>query len=266
MKNVLVSIVLVLLPALGIFAQSPTLQTVISKLENSLNQRPHYQFDFSSRERFPDGYSEGSGTVQLYSDPLLIKMRQTAPLSDTEITYEPSKHNGKLLVKPKGMPKGILLSPNAPKIRKHSHHSILDIGFQTTLDFIKRANEKYDKQAISIRPATTLDGKHCILLSIKLTDVAKTKQITLEESTSLYSLAKQYDISEYKIIELNGLKSNKKVQAGTTLTLPLHYAHTIELYLDKTSYLPITQIIYDELGLLEQYDYRNIKKLKKIDQ
>lgn len=249
----------------AVFCQSPTLASVISKLESSIQQLSNYQFDFNSRERFPHGYTEGSGTVQLYFDPRIIKMKQTAPLSDTEIIYDAGKHEDKLLVKPKGLPKGLLLSPNAPKIRKHSHHSLLDIGFQNVLDFLNHSKSVYEDQfeeMVTIKPSKTLDGATCLLLSIRLTNEALTQQITVDQTTSIQTLAKQHHISEYKIIELNQLKSYRKITAGTSLVLPKHYAHRIDLYLDKSTYLPITQIIYDELGLLEHYDYRNIKKIK----
>lgn len=249
----------------SVFGQSPTLTTVINKLEQSIQQLSNYQFDFSSRERFPNGYTEGSGTVQLYFDPIIIKMKQTAPLKDTELLYDSGKNKDKILVKPKGLPKGLLLSPNAPKIRKHSHHSILDIGFQNVLDFLKHSQALYGdqfEQMVTIHSAKTLDGKNCLLLSINLTNKTVTEQITVEQTISIKTLAKQRHISEYKIMELNNLKSYRKIQAGTTLNLPKHYAHSIDLYLDKSTFLPITQIIYDESGLLEHYDYRNIKTIK----
>lgn len=265
MKQIVLILFCLLFLSTSIFCQSPTLGAIINKLEGSIQQLSNYQFDFSSRERFSDGYTEGSGTVQLYFDPVVIKMIQTAPLKDTELLYDSSKDKDKILVKPKGLPKGLLLSPNAPKIRKHSHHSILDIGFQNVLDFLKHSQTVYGdqfEQMVTVQPAKTLDGKSCLLLSINLTDEAVTEQITIEQTTSLQELAKQRHISEYKIMELNNLKSYRKITAGTTLKLPKHYAHSIDLFLDNSTFLPITQIIYDESGLLEHYDYRNIKTIR----
>jgi len=244
------------------YSQSPTLSTVLTEMESSIKKLSNYQFEFSSRERFPDGFTEGNGIVQLYFDPLIIRMKQTAPLSETEIIYDTRKNENKLLVKPKALPKGILLSPNAPKIRKQSHHPILDIGFKNVLEFFQHSQTKYRnelEEMTTISTGKTPTGTPCWLLSINFTNQAETKEITLEESTSIDELAKQHHINPYKLLEVNGFRSYKRLPAGTTLKLPLHYAQSIDLYLDKNTFLPITQVIYDEKGLLEQYDYRNIK-------
>jgi len=48
------------------------------------------------------------------------------------------------------------------------------------------------------------------------------------------------------------------VKAGQVLRVPTSYAKSIELWIDKELMLPIRQVIFDDKGKYEEYEYRSL--------
>lgn len=230
---------------------------VIAKMLKSIDNCKTLQFDIETRERFGDEYFIGQGKVKLRTAPHQLYMKQLAPNPGIEILYSEGKNKNKALVKPKGPMMALLLSPNSGKMRKYNHHSILEIGFRNIAELI-RNTKKNANPKITISETTGLDNKPVLLLAIDFDDYSY-QEVVLEEDTRLVDLANAKGISAYKVYEKNNLKSFSTLKKGTTLKLPTRYCSTIELYIDKSTFLPTSQAMYDELGLFERYDYTNIK-------
>ena len=61
------------------------------------------------------------------------------------------------------------------------------------------------------------------------------------------------------IIERNpGLSLYDKLNAGSVIKIPNDYAARIELLIDQIEHLPVVIKIYDDHGLFEQYEYKNL--------
>jgi len=66
------------------------------------------------------------------------------------------------------------------------------------------------------------------------------------------------------------LKKNKEiknfgdVKPGQIIIIPNAYARKTVLYIDKNTYLPILQTMYDDIGLFEQYEFYNLQLNPKI--
>ena len=62
------------------------------------------------------------------------------------------------------------------------------------------------------------------------------------------------------ILEKNpGIKHYRDVQEGQLIRVPIAYAQKMTLDIDPLTYLPVIIEIFDEQGLYERYEYRDIR-------
>ena len=54
------------------------------------------------------------------------------------------------------------------------------------------------------------------------------------------------------------MKNFTSVKAGQVIKVPITYAKRIVVYIDKLTYLPIYQELYDTKGLMATYEYHNL--------
>ena len=75
----------------------------------------------------------------------------------------------------------------------------------------------------------------------------------------MFTIAQKLYLNEFEIKELNKLKEFTGLKAGQTLVLPNAYAKKTILFIDKKTFLPLVQVIYDELGFFERYEYHGLQ-------
>ena len=60
-------------------------------------------------------------------------------------------------------------------------------------------------------------------------------------------------------MEKNNLGYGAKVNKGTVIKIPNAFAKKVEIYIDKENNLPIYQIVHDEKGVFEKFEFKNLK-------
>jgi outer membrane lipoprotein-sorting protein len=75
---------------------------------------------------------------------------------------------------------------------------------------------------------------------------------------TIISIAKKLQLSEYMIMQHNGLGSYTSIHIGQTIMVPNNYGKEITMYIDQATMLPLLLQVNDEKGLFEQYIFRNI--------
>jgi outer membrane lipoprotein-sorting protein len=62
------------------------------------------------------------------------------------------------------------------------------------------------------------------------------------------------------IMQINqGIDSYDDIKAGQQIKVPNAYARKTVLYIDKETYLPIVQKMYDEKSLFAHYEFHNLQ-------
>ncbi len=235
-------------------------EVIVAKMLKSIDNCRSMEFDLETRERFGTAYSEGSGHLKLQVEPFKLYMKQQSPNAGIEILYNEGENNNKAIVNPPGPIKAINLSTNSGKMRKHNHYSILDIGFKNVANLIRKTKAEVGENFNNhFKLSETLDveGNSCYLLVITF-DELDYIEYTVPTDILLRDLADKKLLSEFKIMELNGITSYGKIKEGTQLQLPTRFTNRIELYINKSSYLPISQALFDDQGLFERYEYKNL--------
>ena len=111
---------------------------------------------------------------------------------------------------------------------------------------------------VEVKGEITWNNRKCVRLILKNPEFAYVKH-TCTKSETLYAFAERMNLSEYMIMEKNGLSYGARLSAGQSISIPTSFAKEVVLYIDKENYMPIVQMIYDDKGLFEKYEFRNLK-------
>ncbi len=85
-------------------------------------------------------------------------------------------------------------------------------------------------------------------------------------TSTAFQLSRLIVASDYLIKEKNSKVSYaRRIKKGTTLSVPSAYASKVVVYIDKETYMPVVQMLYDERGMFEKYEYTNINRSPNFD-
>ena len=186
-----------------------------------------------------------------------------------EILYVEGLNGGKAVVKPNVFPYLTLkLNPMGSLMHKNQHYSIHELGF----DFIGRtielaiSKEKENMaKSISYLGMQTKNGCKCHLFVYETKNFIYNDYTTSANET-VASIAAKLHINDYIIRTKNNLYSEfGTIKVGTKLKVPVYYCKKAVFYLDEKTLLPVNVSVFDDIGLLENYDFTDIILNKPID-
>ncbi len=244
--------------------QAQTPRSVMDKMYAGIAKARKVTYEMTSEERF------GSKTVRKVMD---FRINQSSTLkvyakdknTGVEILYVNGWNNNKAYINPNGFPwMNVSLSIFGSKVRNESHHVIVHSGFDYITKLMKnteaqiRARGKTLDDYVNVRDGISWNGRNCYRLELK--DYSyKMTTMTCSKNESLYALCDREGLPEYRVMELNNLGYGATVKAGQTLKVPSSFAKRVVFYIDKANGLPIVQMIYDDQGLYEKYEFRNVE-------
>ena len=80
---------------------------------------------------------------------------------------------------------------------------------------------------------------------------------TVKEKENVSAVAHNNYVSDYMLMAVNKLRNYDAVKPGQVIKVPVTYGKKIVLYLDSNNHLPLMQMIYDEAGLYEKYEFKS---------
>jgi outer membrane lipoprotein-sorting protein len=185
--------------------------------------------------------------------------------SGVELLYVTGWNNNKPFINPNGFPYvNVSFDVNSPKVRNDGHHPITHAGFSYLYVQVKNTEKKLAangqklEDIIKIAGDYTWNGKSCTKLILENSDF-QFISYTCTQTESLLSLCERINVSEYMVMEKNNLRYGANVTKGMVLKVPNAFAKKAELYIDKSNGLPIYQVVYDDKGVFEKYEFRNLK-------
>jgi len=79
----------------------------------------------------------------------------------------------------------------------------------------------------------------------------------VKKGEDLVIIAEKTHVNEYMIFERNkNINSYTDVKPGETILVPERYARSIVLFIDKELRLPLIEMMYDDQGLYERYEFK----------
>lgn len=244
------------------YAQQIDTKTLVDKMLKAIEATPYFECDFHSEERFIDRNHKNQLELKVSVRPKKFYLKAISPNKGAEILYNPHLFKNKVYINPNMfLVPNVKLKPTHSILLDNQHHTLSNIGFNFFKDVVKnarvRAGDQFD-EVFTYTETINWNNKHCYVLLIN-DPTASTDQYIVEKDETIFDLCFKLKISEYSVIELNDMVNGFwDVKPGMTINVPTSYSPKATIYIDAENFLPVFQLMEDEKGLFEQYEFRNL--------
>lgn len=237
--------------------------SVIQKMKTAITKINAYEFELHTKERWGKKYIKKKMYFKVVEQPKKIYMKDLD--KSIELLYKKGWNSNKAYINPNGFPwVNVSLNLLDNNVLDDNHHSLYDLGFKfvnVLLNGFERSMRKYNstpERLYKYKGLVKWGNVLCHKIEVEPPVVFKIVNYTVTEETTLFKLARKLNVSDYIIKEKNKLSYKSKIKRGTILKVPSAFAKKVVVYVDAKTYLPITQITYDDKDLFEQIEYRKI--------
>lgn len=268
MRKLLFTSICILLACSNLLAQKPgpSSRSIINKMLVAIAAHKGYTYTMEGQERIigMDKPKKGSISVKLTNHPykVYIKLLE-GNRKDTEILFVKDERENNALVNASRFLPNLTLDPIGDILTEEQRHTLFETGFAFTAkiigDIVRNA-EKAKKFDAYFSPATSIvqNGKNCYKITITNMNWDYTSYKALKGENA-FTIAQKLMIPAYSILELNDkIKTIQQDLGGRTLRVQIGYARRSIFYIDKETYLPIFQEMYDDSGVFEHYEFGDI--------
>lgn len=245
-------------------AQNLSTQQIIDKMIESITKIKTVSFTQRSWERFKDKTIYSEDIQKINVSPLKFYDYNLKPNKGIEVLFDAEKNAKSAIVNPNGFPwTNLSLDPNGSLMHKDQHHALYDAGFMYLASIIKSAYTKalvlgFDK-VFFLQKDTFYEGHDCYVVKV-IAPNYKNVDYTVKSNETLISIASKNMLNEYQILIQNpSITDYDDVDAGDIIKIPSAYAKVTYLIIDKITFIPWVQKMYDDRGLFERYEYTNLK-------
>jgi LysM repeat protein len=252
-------IVLTIIFCQPIITMAQTSKEVMDKMIYSVGQLKSVSYATKISERIDGKLASGTNRVKVNFQPFKAYLK----LTSAEVLFIEGENSNKALVKTNAVPYfNLNLDPKGSIIRKGQHHTLFELGFNYFTSVIKEAYKKvspadFDKYFL-MKGSIKWDGKDCYVIVMDYPEF-QFEPYQVQKGENIIEIAKKFKVSEYMILERNPeLKDYYSVKAGQKIMIPNAYAQKTIIYIDKETYLPIVQVIYDDKGIFARYEFQDV--------
>jgi len=249
-------------------AQDHNPYNILIKMFEAIDTHNNLQGNLYSEERL-DGFNQKNEIeFKLSNQPRMIYLKSVEPNKGVEILYNPSLYGERAYVNPnKFLIPNVKLGLQNRLLLDKRHHTLVNLGFEflkdVFTDAFNRAGDQVDS-LLNFKGMVEFDGKECFEIVIS-DPTYTTKKYTVKEGEDIFSISSKLLISEYSIIEMNdGVDGFWDIATGDVIIVPTSYAPKTTLYIDTENYLPLMQLLEDDKGLFEKYEFINLQLIEKF--
>lgn len=221
------------------------------------------KYELIRSERIDGAYVENHFSIKMHRRPYKIYLKELSPNTGVEVLYPHPMDEKKALVNPNGFPwVNLKLDPNGELMRKDQHHTILEGGYDyvvSVMEYLFYKHKDGISDLLQDHGRGKLNGVTCEIISMINPGFGYSNHI-VKKGESISSIALKNRLSEYMIYEKNSdLGIFGQIKEGDVIKLPSDYAAKMVLFIDQDRQIPLKLEIYDELGLFEKYEFRNVE-------
>lgn len=232
-------------------------QLVFSQLTEKINTIKTMEFILTNEERIEGSMLKGIQKVTMNTSPFQCHITMIEPGKGEELIYAGSKYKNQAIYEPSGFPYfQIELDPYGSLMRKNNHHTIFDLGFKKMMMILD-----YHMKSSAYKMTVTemeMDKKKIYKIEIDFTNF-KYYNLKVDRTETISDIAKRLFVSDYMLSVMNNVNYYDNLKAGSTIIVPSAYAKKIELYIDRSNGLPFAQVVYDDHGIYEKYEFSDLK-------
>ena len=245
-----------------LFSQAPNPSIILSEMISSIRNIRTIQFSIVQAERYKGLLNIQVDAVKMQIHPLKIYISAESPGNPYEVLWLSGQNNGDAWVHPGAFPYFTLSLNPEGNTMKLGHHSIFALNLNYLADLISDAMKKdgrnFEKIA-QFEGMYDVDGRICYKVVLNY-PTFKFNPYIVRKGEDLVIIAEKTHVSEYMIFERNkNISSYTDVKPGETILVPERYARSIVLFIDKELKLPLIEMMYDDQGLYERYEFKKLK-------
>jgi len=245
-----------------LFSQIPDPGLILNEMINAIRSIKTIQFTIIQTERIDGILKNQADAVKMQMNPLKMHISAENPEKSYEVLWVKGANNGNAWVHPGQFPYFTLnLNPEGNNL-KLGHHSIFAINLNYLADLISheiKVDQKSLAQYLKYQGLYDVDGRICYKILLEFQSF-KLIPYTVKVGEDLVSIASQNYVSEYVILEKNKeIHRATDLKPGDKILIPERYAKSMVLFIDKNLKLPIIEMMYDDKGLFERYEFRKIQ-------
>ncbi len=230
---------------------------VFNRVVKSVNSIQTMKFTLNNEERIGKSMMKGTQKVSMNVDPFQCHITMIEPGKGEELVYAGKKYDYQAIYEPAGFPYfQIELDPYGPLMRKNNHHTIFDLGYGKMMSILQY-HMKAGEYKMTVSEMLRGD-KGVYKIEIEFINF-KYYNLKIDRVEKLTAFANRLYVNDYMLSELNDIDLGDDLKVGSIIKVPNAYAKKIELYIDKANGLPLSQIVYDEIGVYEKYDFSDLK-------
>ena len=243
-----------------VFAQEKNLKVaLIDKMIKAIDDHNQMEFKMYRSERSKNGFTDGKFYAKLINKPYKLYIRNFKPKPGSEILYIKGQNDDKALINPNSFPYfSISLDPDNNLLLAGGHHSLREAGFTLFSNMFKLYKVNYGEELynrITYHGMFKWNDRVCYKISIDYPDYS-TKKYTPKKGETLYSISRDQLLNIGKLREYNVKYDDDDIlDESDEIIIQNVYAKKAVIFIDNENYFPIYQLIYDEEGLYEKYQY-----------
>ncbi len=251
-----------LLSGFKAFTQTDKSKEIFSKMMAAMNGVRTCSFVLDVHERIKGEMKYDQYVVKLNSNPYKAYIFSVTPNPGSEALIKKGENNDKAVINPDRFPIPTLhLSPYHSILRKNHQYTLWEIGFTYITNVLNGYVKKYGDSFYTYLhsdPDITWNGKSYYQVVIEKKDFAYENYI-VKTGETITSISNKMLVNDYMVLENNPQVRNfENVNAGDVIKVPNAFGKKIIFYVDKTNFLPLVQIVYDDKGLFGRVEITSI--------
>ncbi|MFN3405650.1 MAG: DUF1571 domain-containing protein [Cytophagaceae bacterium] len=235
---------------------------IISNMNHNINKVETLRFKMKKKERINGKVMYGEQDCKFNKSPKKIYTRMILPKDGIEVLYVEGENGNKALVNPNGFPYiSLSLDPYGSSMRNNNHHTVHEVGFDylnSIVDYIALKSTDNFEKIFKYVGDTVFNNRKCYVMLIDYQSYAYVPY-TVKKGETITDIAYRNFVSDYMILEVNGLTAYDGVKVGQVIKVPNAYARKTYLFIDKQTFLPLVQAMYDDKGFYAQYEFHNLQ-------
>jgi outer membrane lipoprotein-sorting protein len=198
----------------------------------------------------------------MFSPTLKVYINITDPNEGTEVLYVKGWNNDDAFVNPNRFPWiNVSLDPEGSIMMEDQHHSLFCVGFSFTEGVVRYVYDKHKEDFddhVFYMGQEKWNSRMVHVVKIIYPDYG-VNNYTIKNEKSLAELERKIFVPAAKILELNPTVDDYwDIKPGQVIRIPNAYGKESIFMIDTEHFLPIVQIVNDDKGLLEKYEYHDL--------
>lgn len=220
-------------------------------------------YEFHRTERIGGKMITNQAEVKMQRKPYKVYIREVFPNEGMEVLYPDPEETNKALINPNGFPWiNLKLDPTGDLMRRNQHHTVMDGGYDYVVSVMEYFFYKYRgnlHEMVTYQSSVEWNGKTCDVVRMS-NEKFQYVNYTVKNGESISSIATKFRLNEYMILQNNpGYGFLSDVQEGDVINLPSDYCSEMVLYIDQETSIPVVMQVFDDKGLFEAYEFRNLQ-------